>query len=369
MPQLPSSALISESEVGFITSMPVPHPYPRRTLEAALKVPHALKEKNGGNPWPSEQVAGALGIGSKGGNFFYISAASRDYGLTSGSRETAEIALTDLGRMAVYPPSDAEQQKAHLDAFLSVDLFRRVLSHYGGNNLPEKPFLTNTLQQTFGLDPSVQDEFIDIFTKNCRFLGIGAQFMPGSSSTTSPAQATAVEDGDGSVTVATPEDRAEGGRTLFVIMPFAEHDDRHETGFFEEVLDALFVPAGKAAGFTVRTARRKGSDIIQSTIVHDLLEADLVLADLTEHNPNVLFELGMRMHADLPIALVRARGTGAIFDVDNMLRVEEYSPNLWTSSILNDLPVITDHLKAAWESRASATTFMKLLRPASEQPK
>jgi hypothetical protein len=65
--------------------------------------------------------------------------------------------------------------------------------------------------------------------------------------------------------------------------------------------------------------------------------------------PNVLFELGMRMHADLPVALVRARGTGAIFDVDNMLRVEEYSPNLWSSSIDSDLPVLTEHIKAAWE--------------------
>jgi hypothetical protein len=145
-------------------------------------------------------------------------------------------------------------------------------------------------------------------------------------------------------------------------MPFTERDDRHETGFFEEVLSELFVPAGKAAGFTVKTAKRQGSDVIQSTIVNDLLEADLVLADLTEHNPNVLFELGMRMHADLPVVLVRSRGTGAIFDVDNMLRVEEYSPNLWSSSIKRDLPVITDHIKAAWETRDTAQTFMRILR-------
>lgn len=36
----------------------------------------------------------------------------------------------------------------------------------------------------------------------------------------------------------------------------------------------------------------------------------MVLADLTEHYPNVLFELGMRMHLDKPVALVRAKGTG-----------------------------------------------------------
>jgi hypothetical protein len=132
--------------------------------------PRALKEKNGGNPWPPDQVAKALGLGAKGGHFYYLAAASRDYGLTTGSRDTAEIALADTGRRAVYPPSDDAQAQAFLDAFLNVDLFKKVLSHYGGNNLPEKQFLSNTLQTTFALDPEFHDEFLEIFTKNCRFL-------------------------------------------------------------------------------------------------------------------------------------------------------------------------------------------------------
>lgn len=341
--------------------MPAQRTFPRKTLEQALRVPRALKDKNGGNPWAPEQVATALGLGTKGGNFYYVAASSRDYGLTTGSRDTAEIALTDLGRRAVYPQSDTEEGQAYIDAFLHVEVFRQVLQHYGGNNLPEKTFLSNTLQQTFGVDPELHDEFVDIFTKNCRFLGIGTQFVTGDRAR--PAAPGAPPSDAATVTVATPEEDAGDAPVLFVIMPFTERDDRHETGFFQEVLKQLFVPAGKSAGFAVQTAKRQGSDVIQSTIVNDLLEADLVLADLTEHNPNVLFELGMRMHADLPVVLVRARGTGAIFDVDNMLRVEEYAPNLWTSSVETDVPVLTDHIKAAWENRDTAPTFMKILRP------
>jgi hypothetical protein len=115
---------------------------------------------------------------ARNGNFFYISAASRDYGLAEGTRETAEIALTDLGRRAVYPESVSEQSQALVDAFLNVDAFRKVLNHYGGTNLPERPFLENTLQQSFGVAPEFYDEFVDIFIKNCRFLGIGANFVP-----------------------------------------------------------------------------------------------------------------------------------------------------------------------------------------------
>jgi hypothetical protein len=343
-------------------ALPGARQFPARTIEQALKVPRALKEKNGGNPWATEQVAAALGVGASGTSFYYTSASSRDYGLTTGSRETAEIALTDLGRQAVYPQSGEAQKQTLLEAFQNVDLFRRVLQHYGGNNLPENPFLANTLQQTFGIDPKSQDEFVDVFTKNCRFLGIGAQFTVGGQG---PRQAAVVggSGGEASVTVAKPERGGDEEKVIFVIMPFSERDDRHATGFFEEVLSALFIPAGKAAGFVVKTAKRAGSDVIQSTIVRELLEADLVLADLTEHNPNVLFELGMRMHADLPVVLVRARGTGAIFDVDNMLRVEEYSPNLWTSSVRDDIPVLTEHITAAWENRDTVPTFMRILRP------
>jgi hypothetical protein len=332
--------------------------FPRRTLENALRVPEALKEKNGGNPWPPAQVADALGVGAKSGNFFYVAGASRDYGLTEGSRDTAEIKLTELGRRAVYPGSSDEERRAKLDAFLYVEAFREVLNHFHGNNLPERKFLENTLHKTYGIDPTDHDEFVDIFQKNCRYLGIGSEWTGVAEQT--PTQQSAAT-GDHAITVAASKHGSDGP-TCFVIMPFTERDDRHQTGFFMEVLDQIFSPAATAAGFNVTTAERQGSDVIQSTIVNDLLAADLVLADLTEHNPNVLFELGMRMREDRPTALVRAKGTGQIFDVDNVLRVVDYDPNVWPSTVERDIPRVREHLEATWGNRDSADTYMKILR-------
>jgi hypothetical protein len=51
-----------------------------------------------------------------------------------------------------------------------------------------------------------------------------------------------------------------------------------------------------------------------------------------------------------------------------MLRVEEYDPNLWTSSVKLDIPVITEHIKGGWETRETAPTFMKILRPEQAAP-
>ena len=145
-------------------------------------------------------------------------------------------------------------------------------------------------------------------------------------------------------------------------MPFSEKDDNpRPTGFFDEVLRSIITPAGNNAGFAVETAAQHGSDVIQSTIIEQLLTADLVIADLTDHNPNVLFELGIRIASDLPVALIKAEGTGALFDVDNMMRVAMYSPNLWATTIKADVPKLTDHVKAAWDNRTIAKSYMQIL--------
>src|SRR5207247_1909749 len=109
-------------------------------------IPTAIKEKNGGNPWLSAEVANAVKVGARTGKFYYLTAGSRDYELTEGTRDTRQIALTALGRAVVYPPSPQAELAAKRKAFLSVDSFRRVLEHYKGNNLPEKEYLSNTLQ-------------------------------------------------------------------------------------------------------------------------------------------------------------------------------------------------------------------------------
>jgi hypothetical protein len=93
-------------------------PYPRRTLEQALRVPLTIKENNGGNAWASGEVATSIGMG-KTGAFFYITAASRDFGLTEGTRDTATIQLTDLGRRAVYPENPESERASLYEALFS----------------------------------------------------------------------------------------------------------------------------------------------------------------------------------------------------------------------------------------------------------
>ncbi len=146
-------------------------------------------------------------------------------------------------------------------------------------------------------------------------------------------------------------------------MPFSEKNPVRPKGFFEEVFDSLIKPAAEAAGFDVATANKDGSDVIQSTIINEIMDADLVVADLTDHNPNVLFELGLRMSIERkPVAIIKSSDTGRIFDVDNMLRVFEYSENLWPSTIKTDTAGLEGHLRATWSGRDTNRSYISILR-------
>lgn len=332
-------------------------PYPARTLEEALAIPKAIREHNNGNPWSPDDVArAALDVVKNNNKFFYAAAASRDYGLTTGSRDTDKIELTELGRQLCFAGDEQTERQKKIDAFFSIDIFKRVYEYYGGSNLPKEEFLSNVLLEEFGLDTELHTEFARFFKANCKFLGIEKGIDEGVE-----VKPTDKVEHPGDIRVV-GQPKGKFDRTAFVIMPFLEKgQEARPKGFFTEVLDKLVTPAANAAGFAVETAEQGGSDVIQSTIINQLLASELIVADLSDHNPNVLFELGIRIAKDLPVALIKAEGTRKIFDVDNMMRVFPYSPNLWPSTVEHDLPKLTDHIKASWNNRMTDRSYMQIL--------
>ncbi|GAB2493563.1 hypothetical protein [Arenimonas alkanexedens] len=350
----PAKQKASAKKAAAATSA-VKRSYPIFTVKDALRVAQAIKDFNGGNPWTPADIARALGMGMSN-NFFYLTAAARDYGLTEGTRDTAVISIAPLGKEILYASNAETEHAKKVEAFRRIGIFDKVLEHYKGSSLPEMKYLGNTLEREFGLLPKFHEEFSKQFRDNCNELSIT------DGSVDFGTLDAPVGERPSTVVVGRPKGVAKGTLKAFIIMPFTERHEGRAPGFFVEVLRSLLTPAGIQAGFVVATANRQGSDVIQSTIINELLEADLVIADLTDHNPNVLFELGVRMAGDKPVALVKSSDTGRIFDIDNMLRVYEYSPNLWHSTIESDLPKIAEHIKAAWDGRDTSQTYMRLLR-------
>lgn len=329
-------------------------PFPVNTIEDSIAIAKVIREFNGGNPWSPDDVAKALKVG-KGNNLYYLTASSRDYGFTEGTLRAEKISLASLGKSVVYARSKDEELQSYVTAFNNVPLFKSVHEYYKGRELPQIDYLRNTLLTEFSLDEDFHDEFYETYQKNIRFLAENK--VTHTSNTAS--KTTIKHHSDDSLILGEPEGKS--SLVAFVAMPFSEKSGDYPDGFFDEVLTQIITPAAISAGFKAETAKKMGSDVIQSTIIGDLTKADLVIVDLTEHNPNVLFELGWRMAIDKPVVLIRATGTKPIFDVDHMLRVFDYDPRLWKSTIEKDIPNMSEHIKASWKNRNSEKTYAKML--------
>ena len=86
--------------------------------------------------------------------------------------------------------------------------------------------------------------------------------------------------------------------TCFVIQPF-------DGGPFDKRYDDVFVPAISAANLEAyRVDRDPSASIPMEEVEKGIREADACLADISEPNPNVWFELGFAIAAGKPVVLV-----------------------------------------------------------------
>lgn len=125
--------------------------FPYFSLDKSIEVPKVIHERAGGRCGRG-QLAGMLGYkGVKNGGFLTRVSAAKMFGLIEESGET--IALTARAKKILSPvrPSDAEQAK--LDAFMSVELFRKVFEDFDGHTLPTADGLSNLFLTQYKVVP------------------------------------------------------------------------------------------------------------------------------------------------------------------------------------------------------------------------
>jgi hypothetical protein len=143
---------------------------------------------------------------------------------------------------------------------------------------------------------------------------------------------------------------AEGSvKTCFVAMPITTPEaytaKLGDPNHFSHVLTHLFTPALQAAGLKVIAPSVTGSEIIHAEIIKNLEQADFVLCDLSDLNPNVLYELGIRTSLDRPVMHVRDDLTGKIpFDIA-AINTHTYDSSLTPWSLASEIPRLTDFIK------------------------
>ncbi|MCK6080981.1 nucleoside 2-deoxyribosyltransferase [Microbacterium sp. EYE_5] len=148
--------------------------------------------------------------------------------------------------------------------------------------------------------------------------------------------------------------------TCFIAMPITTHDDESklygDLEHWTHVIEHLFIPAVEAAGFRPIRPTASGTSMIHGRIVKHLAEADMVLCDLSQNNPNVFFELGVRTSLNKPIALVRDEHLIIPFDTAG-LNTHAYSSTLDVWTLKNEVAALADHISAS-EKECAGTNPM-----------
>lgn len=111
-------------------------------------------------------------------------------------------------------------------------------------------------------------------------------------------------------------------KICFVIMGFGKKTDLSTSKTFDldQTYKNIIQPAVIQAGFQcVRADEIQDSGLIDRSMYALLMQADLVIADISTYNPNAIYELGIR-HAVRPFStiILKEKGMGKIpFDLDH----------------------------------------------------
>lgn len=130
----------------------------------------------------------------------------------------------------------------------------------------------------------------------------------------------------------------------FVIMPISDVEG-YDVGHFGRVYEHIIKPACRIAGFRpVRADEVQITNYIVIDILRKILDANMVICDLSAINPNVLYELGIRQAFNLPVTLIKDSRTSRVFDIQG-LRYIEYDESLRIDKIEDAVANIGNTLK------------------------
>lgn len=145
-----------------------------------------------------------------------------------------------------------------------------------------------------------------------------------------------------------------------IIMPISSIDDCSES-HWSEVFDIL-IESLATVGFKGRVVSdADDSGLIHKRIIENLYKDAVVICDVSCKNPNVMFELGMRLAFDKPTIIIKDDNTSYSFDTSSIEHLE-YPRDLRFSKIVEFKERLARKVDSTYKKSlddVNYTTFLK----------
>lgn len=302
-------------------------PYPRHSVEKALRIPKAILDQNAGRACTANEAASFLGMQAHGPFRLELSSSSK-YGFLD-RPEAGKVQPSALAKQILRPQKMTDELDGYRQAILRAPILSDVYKHYRGENLPDDQFLKNTLVDTYKVPPEKFEEFKSVFLEalekaqllsrhgdKVRLIDFSAEEIP------KDEKSERIKKLERTANVSAAD-------TCFVMQPFAA-----PLGTYYE---KIYKPAIEKAGLTPVRADADifGTGKIIDQVWTGINAAKVLVAELTSRNPNVYYELGLAHALKKPVVLISSNEEDVPFDLHH-IRVIYYDVTdpFWGTKLL-----------------------------------
>jgi hypothetical protein len=327
--------------------------YPKDSILDCLRIPQAIIDQNAGEACSDREGAGFAKIGWTGETSVEISSALK-YGLLE-RPSPGQIKPTDLARKIVRPQDPEDKLNALRQAVMKAPVVSDVYAKYRSENLPDTEFLVNTLVDSFNVPREQVSQFITVFTKTLKEAELLEELSNGKFrvlDVSSPAD-TSTQVGEEQIKKLSKGLTVGADDACFVMMPFASPIGAYYESIYKPAIEKAKLKANRA------DADLYGTGKIVDQIWKGITSARVLLAELTNRNANVLYELGLAHALHKPVILVcsKANEDDVPFDLRHV-RVIYYDKDdpFWGMKLLEK---VAENILSVLQDPKDAVLFPK----------
>lgn len=325
--------------------------FPKHSILGCLRIPQAIVDQNAGEACTDREGAAYAKIGWRGELSVEISSAIK-YGLLE-RPSSGHIKPTELTRKIVRPQDSKDKLTALRQAVMIAPIISEVYTKYRSENLPDNQFLVNTLVDSFKVPREQVDDFIEVFTETLKQAELLEELGNGKLRVldVSEIATTSTHAGDEQIKKLSKGLTVSADDTCFVMMPFSNPIGGYYDSIYKPAIEKAKLKADRA------DADLYGTGKIIDQIWKGITSSRLLLAELTNRNANVLYELGLAHALHKPVILVcsKANEDDVPFDLRHV-RVIYYDKDdpFWGAKLLEK---VAENILSVMQDSKDAVLF------------